>query len=679
MNPRRYLRRTCNFLSFALLFSTAVRAEKLDLGRITPVPAGEPIPVMDFFRDPLLRSPEVNITGTHITAIVSTGEDHTGLIIYDLKTKQIEALGMVGDTDISWVSWLDDRRVVFITSVEKMSGFALCAGRVGALQDSYPVLQNVSASLVSVPPDDRTHPLVHLGPHGPVTGQYGAVVSVNAAIESGKLLDLSGGHGGMHFDTTAAVEGDVRHISAKYPVIETPNGFDLYYLADKVGHLEYGVTSTDGVHTLHHLAGDHWKTCPEDLDAIDLFGTGDEPGTIVELAARKDNKPRPLQVVNADDGSVVRTLLEDPAYDFDGWLFRDPVSHEIVGAIYDRAGPNVVWFNDSYRNLQKVIDRHFPGLIARILGIDNSGRIVLVSTFSDRQPPIYQVVDLENRTAGPIRNSAPWIDPSRMQPMSVTKYKTRDGHRLDAYVTMPAGASKLHPPPLIVLPNHGYSSSRDTWGFNAEVQFFASRGYAVLQPNYRLASSYGWMFPESDTWDFKKMREDVTDATKALVDSGLVDAKRVAIVGAEFGGYLALAGAAYEPGLYRCAVAISPVCDWANLLSDQKYYKYSNPYFSRMARKLGDPKKDSEKFDAISPLRHAGAIRAATFIAYGEYDVSSNIRDAKDLISTVRKNSVPAEIESFINEADGVHHLARKVALYSDIEAFLAKNLPPAN
>jgi len=375
----------------------------------------------------------------------------------------------------------------------------------------------------------------------------------------------------------------------------------------------------------------------------------------------------------------VRTLLEDPAYDFDGWLFRDPVSHEIVGAIYDRAGPNVVWFNDSYRNLQKVIDRHFPGLIARILGIDNSGRIVLVSTFSDRQPPIYQVVDLENRTAGPIRNSAPWIDPSRMQPMSVTKYKTRDGHRLDAYVTMPAGASKLHPPPLIVLPNHGYSSSRDTWGFNAEVQFFASRGYAVLQPNYRLASSYGWMFPESDTWDFKKMREDVTDATKALVDSGLVDAKRVAIVGTEFGGYLALAGAAYEPGLYRCAVAISPVCDWANLLSDQKYYKYSNPYFSRMARKLGDPKKDSEKFDAISPLRHAGAIRAATFIAYGEYDVSSNIRDAKDLISTVRRNSVPAEIESFINEADGVHHLARKVALYSDIEAFLAKNLPPAN
>ncbi|HVU23111.1 MAG TPA: alpha/beta fold hydrolase [Opitutus sp.] len=656
----------------AILAATV--SAKVDLGRIDPVPPGEQIPVMDFFREPLLRDPSVNIAGTHIAAIVSSGEDHTGLIVYDRKTRQIEALSLIGDTDISAVTWLDAQRIGFITSVAKMSGFAFCAGRIGALQDSYPVLQNVSASIIAIPPDDRTHPLVRLGPHGPVTGQYGEVVNVDAAIESGKLIDLSGAHGA---NPDEAAEGDVRHISTRYPVIETPSGFDLYYLADKQGRLEFGVTSTAGVQTLHRLVGNAWKTCPEDLDAIELFGAGDKPGTIVELPARSDRQPRPLQVVNADDESVVEPLLNDPAYDFDGWLFRDPVSHDIVGAIYDRAGPSVAWFTEPYRDLQKAIDRLFPGMIARILGIDDAGKIVLVSTFSDRQPPIYQIVDLDAHTAGPIRNSAPWIDPARMQPMSVTKFKTRDGRKLDAYVTLPAGASRQHPPPLVVLP-HDYVFGRDTWGYNAETQFFASRGYAVLRPNYRGSAGTRWMFPESDDWDYRKMRDDVIDATKALLDSGYVDPKRVAIIGTGFGGYLALAGAAFEPAVFQCTVAVSPVCDWANTLKDQKYYQYSGAYFSRMARKLGDPAKEPDRFDAISPLRHAGAIRAATLVACGEYDASSEIGDAKSLVATVQHSSVPAEFVSFPNEAGGMHHLDHKIELYSRIETFLAQHLGAA-
>jgi pimeloyl-ACP methyl ester carboxylesterase len=653
--------------------STAFAGEKLDLERVRPVPDNQPIPVQDFFRPGVLQDPTVNPTGTHIAALIAAKDDHTSLMVYDLKTQKEEYVGTRGDSDVDYVRWLTDNRLAYIISIKKLGGFIFAGARVGSLQISYPILQNISGNIIAVPPNDRTHPLVHIGRHTEVTGQYGEVMSVNAALETGTFMDVSNGY----MSGQRSVEENVRHISNHYPTLKTPDGFDLRYFADKEGRLEFGETSTNGMYSLHHLVGENWEKCPEDLDAIHIIGNGDKPGELVVLGARKDNKPRALEVIDGATGQVVDTLVQDKAYDCNAWLYRDPVSHLIVGAIYDRAGPAVVWFNEDYRNLQKLVDGLFPGQIVRIIGNDEAGKMVLISVFSDRQPAVYSWVDLQQKKAGLIGGSMPWIDAKRMQPMNVMRFKTRDGRQLDAYVTMPAGASKQNPPPLVVLP-HRSQGWRDTWGYNAEVQFLASRGYAVLQPNYRGGwAGSSWMFPIEDEWAFRKMADDVTDATKTIIGSGLVDRNRVAIMGTDFGGYVALSGAAFEPGLYRCAVAISAVADWAKLIEDYRHNKFSGPYFTRMVLKLGDPKTDPEKWDAISPLRHADQIRCPVFVAWGEYDAPMTIIGMKDLASTVEKNHIPVESISFLNEADGVNHLGHKVELYSRIEAFLAKNLGP--
>ncbi len=667
-------------LLFGIAASFLPAAEKLDFDRITPVPESETVPVMDFFRPAILNGPKLNPAGTHIAAIVSTDDDHTRLMVYDLATKQIETLSTRGDSDVDWVTWLNDDRLVFGISVKKMSSFILGAGEVGELYNSYPLLQNVGASLIAVPPKDRLHPLARLNPNTMNTGKYGEVVTVNAQIASGKLLDLSGN--GALLSAKAlddSAEINVRHITVRHPILETPpDGFDLGYLADKEGRLAFGETSVDGVFSLYRLAGEKWEKCPEDLDEINVLGTGDNPGEIVVLGPRRDGQPRALEVMDAATGKVVEVLVQDKAYDFNGWLYRDPTSHDIVGAIYTRDGPHVVWFTEAYRNLQKLVNGLFPGQVVRILGTDDGGKMVLLSAFSDRQPPVYSWVDLGKHTTGLIKNSAPWIDPKRMRPVSIIKFKTLDGRQLDAYVTMPAGASKQNPPPLVVLP-HANQWGRDSWGYHAEAQFLASRGYAVLQPNYRGSAGYTGLFPEEDEWAFHKMHDDVTAATKALISSGLVDSNRVAIVGTSFGGFLALSGVAYEPGLYRCAVAISAVYDWGRMIANYKHDEYSDPYYARMVRKLGDPKKDPAKWDAIAPLRHADQIRVPVFLARGEYDASVNISESKDLASALERNHVPVESVSFVNESDGVHHLGHQVELYTRIEAFLAKYLMPAN
>jgi dienelactone hydrolase len=661
----------------ATLFPTHAIAEKLNLDRITPVAATEQIPIVDFFRLPLMQYPKLNLAGTHVAAVVPAGEDHTNLLIFDLNTKKIEMLGTRGDSDIYEAAWLDNTHVVYGISVKKFASFILGAAEVGALYNTYPLLQNVGARIVAVPPKDRMHPVAQLMRETMNTGKYGEVVAVDAGFASGKFLDLSGAGGLLNMkQLDETTETNVHHITTRYPILETPGGFDLRYYADRDGHLAFGETATAGVHTLFQLVGEKWQKCPQDLDQIQVFGAGDQPGEIVELAARKDGKPRPLQFVNAANDAPGEVLFQDDHYDFDGWLYRDPVSQAIVGATFNRAGPEVVWFTEAYRNLQKAVDRHFPGFITRIMGTDEAGKMVLVNTYSDRQPPIYRWINLETHTEGSIQNTRPWLDPARMLPMSMTKFKTRDGRRLDAYVTMPKGVSKQNPPPLVVLP-HDNSGSRDVWGFNDEVQFLASRGYAVLQPNYRGSAGTAWMFPEEDEWNFRKMHEDVTDATKALISAGLVDPNRVAIYGTGFSGYLALAGVALEPALYRCAIAVSPVVDWGKAITDGKYYEYSSPFYLRMKRKLGDPKRDPKKFEAMSPLFHAGEIQAAVLIAYGEYDDSNQIGLAKDLVGTVKRHQPSADTVSFVNEADGVHHLGHRLEFYSRMETFLAQHLSP--
>ena len=656
-------------------------ANNYDLSRVTPVPANEQIPVVDFFRPLALQRPELNRSGSHIAAIVTVEADHHDLLVYERETQKVQRIGGIGDKDIGQFWWLNDSRLMFRLSTWKLYSLGMLAADLGKFNEAYPLLQFYGSQVIAVPTDNNLLPLVWNRYDGLDDSRKDlGAATINPDISTGKYINLLGANA-VWSDAVIARENNEKHIVSRFPL--PGPGVGAGYLADKDGRLEFAFTIQDGVETMHRLVDNHWEKCPVDLDRIDVIDCADEPGQLVVLGPRQVGKPRALQLMDGATGQLGRVLLQDEAYDFygeglsEGRLYRDPSSHRILGATYERNGPTAVWFDEGYGKLQGIMERFFPGVVVRILGSDAAQKIFLVVTFSDRQPAIYSWVDPEKRSAALIKKSAPWIDPNRMRPMSIISFKTRDGRKLDAYLTLPAGASKENPPPLVVLP-HGGPWVRDSWGFDGEVQFLASRGYAVLQPNYRGSNGYGWMFPWEDNWDFLKMHDDVTDATRAVIKSKLIDGSRVAILGTSFGGYLALTGVINEPSLYRCAVTIAGVSDWAQQVKDKKYYQFDSGTYGYFLRKIGDPDKDVEKFDAISPGRHVDRIRVPIFVAHGKEDEIVDIGQSKRLISELKKYNVPYESLLASEEGHGMAHLKNEVELYTRIDAFLAKNLASA-
>jgi acetyl esterase/lipase len=459
-----------------------------------------------------------------------------------------------------------------------------------------------------------------------------------------------------------------------------PPGNDVVmdYLADKDGQLAFAITVNHGMYALFRLEGDHWEKCPVDLDKVSPVDAGDRKNELIVVGPRTEGKPRALQRLDAATGVLGEVVLQDKAYDpMDCAIYRHPVTRTMLGVRYSRSLYQTAWFDPNYADVQKMLTGKFPGQIVQIMGSDQAENRFFIGAYSDRQPVSYSILDIKAKSLALIEESAPWIDPKRMQPTNVMKIKTRDGHQFDAYLTLPAGASKANPPPLVVLP-HGGPWTRDSWGFDGDVQFLASRGYAVLQPNYRGSTGYGWMYSSDDNWAFRKMHDDVTDAVKTLVKAGLVDPSRLAIMGTSFGGYLAMCGAAFEPDLYRCAITISGVFDWEQAIREKKYDQYDTGVYGILLRNLGNPKVSRDEFDRISPLRHIDMVKIPVFVAHGKDDEVAAVEESRALIAQLGANHVPFESLLVSGEGHGMSNVENQVELYTRVEAFLDKYLKPA-
>jgi dienelactone hydrolase len=669
--PRRIL--PVSLLTLGLAGGACFAAEKVDLNRVTPVAADQPIPVQDFLRPAQFQQPEPNDSGTHLAALVPVAADKTGLIVVDLQKPDGKPLllSVPREYSVDSFAWLDDDRILFQASAEETGDIGTFVARVSRGLGNYAVIEGAGTTLVGVPDARTDRPqLMMRWDIAEGHGRKGHVVEVNTDLDLSATqdIDLIGA------STAAKRSRNDRRIVTTFP--DLGSLFETGYLCDKAGELAFALTMDDGVKKVHYLDGGKWKESPINLDDVDVISFGDKPGELIVLGPREQGKPRALRFMDAATGTPGDVILEDAGYDFNGWLIRDPRTHQLVGVGMEGRGPVTVWFLEQYKAVQKFLESNFPGKVVRPWPVDSTGSQIFLQVFTDRQPPIYYLANLEKKTLALIKTSAPWIEPERMQPMMTMPFKTTEGIKLDAYVTLPAGATKEKPVPLVVLP-HPTRQGRDSLGFDAEAQFFASRGFAVLQPNYRGSAGTEWKFPYEDRWAFRKMHDDVTAATRAVLKTGLIDPNRIAIVGWRFGGFLAVSGVAFEPSLYRCAVTVSGTFDWAERLEEEKITRFDNPEYGELIRWLGTEKDQPERYASIAPGRKIDQVRVPVFVAYDKDDSPVTINESRRLIDRLKKYDVPHEVVTATGERQGWGHFAEKVELYGEIAAFLHKQLAP--
>ena len=232
----------------------------------------------------------------------------------------------------------------------------------------------------------------------------------------------------------------------------------------------------------------------------------------------------------------------------------------------------------------------------------------------------------------------PGLKSRALNPVKAVQYAARDGASIPAYVTMPVGSNGKNLP-AVVLP-HGGPSSRDEWGFDWLAQFIASRGYVVIQPNYRGSSGYGDEFENINGFrNWRTAISDVTDSAQYLVKEGIADPKRLAIVGWSYGGYAALQSAALEPDLFKSVVAIAPVTDLSLLKNEAR--GFDNAQLVREFVGSGEHVRDG------SPLRHAAAIKAPVLLVHGDLDSNVGFIHSTKMAGALRSGGRHVEMLSY--------------------------------
>jgi dipeptidyl aminopeptidase/acylaminoacyl peptidase len=276
------------------------------------------------------------------------------------------------------------------------------------------------------------------------------------------------------------------------------------------------------------------------------------------------------------------------------------------------------------------------------------GRKIVVLVDSDRNPGDFYLIDRESRKAEYLLSRRSWIDPAAMAPVEAITYRTRDGATIHAYLTAAAGASASKAP-LVVVPHGGPHGPRDFWAWDPWAQALASRGYAVLQPNFRGSGGYGYAHQSAG---YRKwgtlMQDDLTDAVKWAVGQGIADPARVCIMGGSYGGYAALMSPTREPDLYRCAIGFAGVYD---LISQSEDSDIPDSLMGRnyLEEVLGDAATMREQ----SPVTHIEKLRVPVLIAHGTADKRVPFSQAKVLRKALKKHDKAFEWAEYEDEEHG--------------------------
>ena len=384
---------------------------------------------------------------------------------------------------------------------------------------------------------------------------------------------------------------------------------------------------------------------------------------------------------------LLKVELFDPATGKEELVESDPLNRvdlgdvsfseatdDLIATVYEDERTRIYWKDKSFEADYKLVQQKFPGKDIGFGSSTKDERWFLVHTGSDTEPGETYLFDRQTKQLTFQYRITEKLNRNHLATMKPIRYKSSDGLEIPAFLTLPKGVTPKNLP-LVVFP-HGGPWARDSWGFNQFAQFWANRGYAVLQPEFRGSTGYGKKFIDAGNKQWgDKMQDDITWGVKYLVAEGIADPKRVGIMGGSYGGYATLAGVTFTPDLYAAAVDYVGPSNLNTLLETiPPYWEAGRQLFYQ---RMGDPTTPEGKaqLDRQSPLNSATKIKTPLLVVQGANDPRVNKREADQIVIALRDRGFPVEYIVAPDEGHGFHRPVNNMAMFSQAEKFFAKYL----
>ncbi len=372
-----------------------------------------------------------------------------------------------------------------------------------------------------------------------------------------------------------------------------------------------------------------------------------------------------------ETNTEVEEIFSHPEVDIQSALISK-IDNSLLAARYTTWKRHYKFFKPEWIEIDKTIKEQLNDVDYRIADRNDSEKLLLIRTYSDRTMGSYYLFDVDSMSLRKIAEISPWLNADYLSRVETIRFRARDGLLINGYLTLPVNKEPKNLPVIVNV--HGGPWHRSTWGFDYVSQFFANRGYAVLDVNYRGSTGYGKKFFEAGFKEWGgKMQDDITDGVNWLLEQGIADPDRIGIFGFSFGGYAALMGLATTPNLYACGIDYSGIISVENLYeSIPPYYK---PFLQMMYEMIGDPINDKKLLKRISPINLVDKIRKPVLIAQGANDNKVKKSEVDKFVKKLRANGVEVEYILKENEGHVFMNEENRIELFERIEKFLSKNM----
>ena len=673
-----------HFTRCALLAAVAASAAFSPLALAAePPPAivAQRPPIADFFENPEFSGALLSPTGNYLAVRIGSKELRDRLAVVTLADNSVKVVAAFGDADVGTFQWVNDERLVF-TATDRTVGqgdMRYGPGLYAINRDASKFIQLVSRSSKSLFTGGS---MIRNRDMLPVTayllGQKAAQDSEFVYVVQPQVSGASQVHevGLLRLNTLTG---------RATPVTGTPDNSRQWLLDDK-GEPRIVTTVNKGISTILYRdpASNAWR----ELATYNTYTGGKDgfsprafgPDGTLYVVTNAGNDTTSLHKYDLAANQVApQALVQIDGYDFRGSLVT--ANGKLLGVRYLADANGTTWFDDGMKAIQAKIDTMLPNTV-NLLSVPTRSETpwVLVIAYSDQFPARTLLYNSATSNLTTVGGSHPKIRPEQMARQTLVHYKARDGLTIPAWLTVPKGGGKNLP--LVVLVHGGPYVRGNSWGWKADSQFLASRGYAVLEPEYRGSTGFGSKHFRAGwkQWGLK-MQDDIADGARWAIAEGTADPQRICIAGASYGGYATLMGLINDKDLYRCGINWVGVTD-INMMYDG-HWNFSSDLSDHwkqyaMPQLVGDQVKDAEQLNATSPLLRAAEIRQPLLLAYGGADRRVPLPHGTKFYKAVKQANPDVEWIEYEEEGHGWALPKNRIDFWGRVEKFLDKNIGQA-